>query len=324
MAADKTRNDDAFNLRCKATTLSVIMALERIQKILAAAGYGSRRDCEQLVLDGRVGVNGEIADELPLLVDPDVDEIYVDRRPLRRARPVYLVLNKPAGVYCTMSRGEGRKTVGDLLAKLREPVEPVGRTDADFAGLVLLTNDRTLASVLADPRRGVEKTYRVEVQAAISPEKLSTLREGIRLSEGRTSPMRVKVIHADRQRTMLEIVINDHLQREIPRVLAKHGLKAKRVMRIKFGKLTLRDIPQSAARMLAPEEIEFLKKAASGASAAAIESPPRRPTQRPRPADKSKPSPRPAGPRVREKEAPPPRESFAPGRKRRMILPQDE
>lgn len=299
------------------------MALERIQKILAAAGYGSRRDCEQIVLDGRVAVNGDIVDELPLLVDPDADQVHVDTRPLRKAKLVYMVLNKPAGVYCTMSAGEGRKTVGDLLAKLRDPVMPVGRTDAECGGLVLLTNDRELAAQLGDPRCGVEKTYRVEVPGAVNPDFFSKLREGLRLSEGRTSPMRAKTIHSDRQRTILEIVANDHLQREIPRVLAKLGLKVKRITRIKFGKLSMRDIPVTAARMLAPEEIAHLKKAASGGGDALQPgASPRRFTspQKPRPAGKTPRTRAPASKRD-AKVRTPAREIGA--KKRRIIMPDE-
>ncbi|MBX3396318.1 MAG: rRNA pseudouridine synthase [Phycisphaerae bacterium] len=254
----------------------VQMALERIQKVLAAAGLGSRRDCEQMVADGRVRVNGELIERLPLIIDPDHDRVTVDGRPIRRARLVYFVLHKPAGVQCTMSRVEGRTTVGGLMARLDEPVMPVGRMDAECAGLVLLTNDRDMMAALSDPRCGLEKTYRVETASPPDAGALASLREGIRLSDGRTAPARVKVIHSDRQRCVFEVSINDRLQREVPRILARHGLKVKRITRIKFGKLSLREIPVAAARPLTREELAYLRKAASGEMADAPAAMPRR------------------------------------------------
>lgn len=316
-------------------TRQVQMALERIQKVLAAAGLGSRRDCEQMVADGRVRVNGDLIERLPLIVDPEHDRITVDGRPIRRARLVYFVLHKPAGVQCTMSRVEGRTTVGGLMARLDEPVMPVGRMDAECAGLVLLTNDRDLISALSDPRRGVEKTYRVETNSTPDAGALASLREGIRLSDGRTAPAHVRIIHSDRQRCVIEVSTNDRLQREVPRILARHGLKAKRITRIKFGKLSLREIPVAAARPLTREEVAYLKKAASGdlveapsavrRRASASRSVPDREQRRTKARKPARETPL-AGPKPRDERRDTPKGALrasGPTRRRRVILPDE-
>ncbi len=236
------------------------MALERIQKILAAAGFGSRRECEQLVEEGHVRVNAHVRDTLPLFVDPEVDRITVKKKPIRAARIVYFILNKPPGYHTHESDLEGRKTIAPLISRIPERVHPVGRTEPDCAGLVLLTNDKDLARAIADPRRGPAKVYRVEVKGAVEPDALAALRQGMRLSEGRISPMVVKVVHGDRQRTILEVSSHDRLQREIPRVLAKHGMKVKHMIRVALGRIDIRKLPVAAVRPLLPDEVAYLKK----------------------------------------------------------------
>ncbi len=242
------------------------MPLERIQKILSAAGYGSRRDCEQMVLDGRIRVNRQLIDTLPLLVDPNTDRIAVDGKLVQKPRVLYLLMNKPSGIACHVTAEAGQRTLADLLRRVKEPVAAVGRTEAECAGLVLLTNDRELAAALADFRRGIEKTYRVEVRGAADGTALGLLRQGIRLSDGRAAPAKVNIIHKDQTKTILEIVTNDHLRREIPRVLAKAGLKMRRMSRIGMGRLSIRKLPLGAIRSLTPDEVAYLKAAAEGAA----------------------------------------------------------
>jgi len=238
------------------------MPLERVQKILAAAGYGSRRACEQIVADGRVRVNGRIETALPLMVDVETDRIAVDGKPVRKARTVFFLMNKPPGIAASVTPQEGRKTLTTLLSRVREPVTAVGRTEPECGGLLLLTNDRDTAERLASPRGGLAKTYRVEVQGRIESDGLAQLRGGIRLSEGRTAPAEVRVVHADRERTIIEMKMNDSLQREIPRAVAKIGHKVRRMVRIQMGRLSIRKLPVGAVRPLTPVEIEYLKSAA--------------------------------------------------------------
>lgn len=317
------------------------MPLERIQKILSAAGYGSRRDCEQMVLDGRIRVNRRLIDTLPLLVDPDIDRIAVDGKLVQKPRVLYLLMNKPSGIACHVTAEAGQRTLADLLRRVKEPVAAVGRTEAECAGLVLLTNDRDMAAALSDSRRGIEKTYRVEARGMADGATLGMLRQGIRLSDGRAAPAKVCIIHKDQTKTILEIVTNDHLRREIPRVLAKAGLKMRRMTRIGMGRLTIRKLPLGAIRSLTPDEIAYLKQAAEGMTTriAGVPSPrhkkprfegshkedaqrlrrpassPQRRAFKPRRSDEA---PRPAAPLENKSGG-----ALRAGKKRRIVLPDD-
>jgi 23S rRNA pseudouridine2605 synthase len=283
------------------------MAKERIQKILAAAGFGSRRHCEELVLDGRVAVNGQTVRALPVLVDTAADEITVEGRPIRADRLVYYMLNKPAGVYCTDHDPSGRTRAVDLLGGVRERVFPVGRLEADSMGLVLFTNDGPLTQRLTHPRFGVAKTYRVEVAGQPSAGVLEKVRAGVWLSEGRTAPARVKIVHSNRRRTILEITLRDSRNREIRRMLAKLGHNVRRLVRVRIERLSIAKLPVGAFRRLTDEEVGQLKSFAG--------KPPTEPTTRSwRPPARKRPA---SGGRRRERI--PPR---APARRaRRIVLP---
>jgi 23S rRNA pseudouridine2605 synthase len=238
------------------------MPSERIQKLLAAAGCGPRRACEELVLDGRVTVNGEVVRILPVMVDPERDRITVDGKPLRPARLVYFILNKPSGVFCTQSDPEGRKRAVDLLVGVRERVFPVGRLDADSTGLLLLTNDGDLAQHLTHPRYGVPKTYHADVSGCPTQEAMDKLRTGVWLAEGKTAPAVIKVLHRQRDKAVLEITIREGRNREIRRMLAKLGHKVRRLTRVRMGKLTIRGLSLGAFRHLSREEITYLRSLA--------------------------------------------------------------
>lgn len=233
---------------------------ERLQKVLAAAGYGSRRACEQLILDGRVQVNGQTPRELPVLVDPASDRIVVDKRPIRRERTIYLLLHKPKGVLCTHNDPAGRTRAVDLLEGVHERVYPVGRLDADSTGLLLMTNDGELAERLTHPRYGVPKTYRAEVAGAVTEDVLKQLREGIWLAEGKTAPARATVIHRQRDKTILEVTLREGKNREIRRVLARLGHKVRRLTRIAIGPIELRGLPMGGFRALRAGELAALRR----------------------------------------------------------------
>jgi 23S rRNA pseudouridine2605 synthase len=234
------------------------MATERIQKVLAAAGYGARRACEQLVLDRRVAVNGTVVHTLPVLVDPERDHIVVDGKPLRAARHVYFLLNKPPGVFCTHNDPSGRTRAVDLLVGVRERVFPVGRLDSESTGLLIMTNDGALTQKLTHPRFAVPKTYQAETVGCPTTETLAKLRAGVWLSDGKTAPANITILHRERDKTVLEITIRESRNRELRRVLAKLGHKVRRMARVRMGKLTIRGLPLGAYRVLNSAEVKYL------------------------------------------------------------------
>jgi len=243
------------------------MAKERIQKILAAAGYGSRRACEELVEDGNVEIDGRIVSELPILVDPAKSKITVNGKPVRPEKFVYFLLNKPKGFYCTNADPEGRRRAVDLMVGVRERVFPVGRLDADSMGLLIMTNDGELSQKLTHPKYGAPKTYRVEVKGKPTNEQLATLRKGIWIAEGKTRPAEVETIHSSRDKTVLEITLREGRNREIRRMLAQSGHKVKRLTRIKIGRLSVKHVPLGGFRALTAKEIEYLNKLADESKA---------------------------------------------------------
>ncbi len=240
------------------------MPQERIQKVLAAAGFGSRRACETLVEEGRVTVNGRTVWELPKLVDPKEDTIRVDRKPIKPEKIVYFMLNKPPGVYCTNDDPDGRKRAIDLIKGVRERLFMVGRLDASSMGLLILTNDGELTQKLTHPSFQTPKTYRAEVKGRPTDADLQKLRKGVWLSEGKTAPAVITVIHRDREKTMLEITLREGRNREIRRMLAKTGHRVRRLSRIRMGKLSTRKLPLGACRPLTAEEVRYLHKLAEG------------------------------------------------------------
>lgn len=252
------------------------MATERIQKILAAAGYGSRRACETLVLDGRVAVNGRYMRELPVLVDLATDKIAVDGKPIRPERHVYFLLNKPRNVLCTHNDPSGRRLVEDLLTGVRERVFPIGRLEADSTGLLIMTNDGALAQKLTHPRFATPKTYRAEVAGTPTMETLEKLRQGVWLSEGKTAPAEITIIHRDRDKTIIEITLRESRNREVRRMLARFGHNIRRLTRIRMGKLSIAKLPLGAFRPLSPAEVKYLHSLADQPAEPSVSAPARR------------------------------------------------
>ena len=242
------------------------MATERIQKVLAAAGYGARRTCELLVLDGRVKVNGRTVRTLPVIVDPAKDKITVGGRIIHPEKVVYYLLNKPRGVYCTHKDPADRRLAVDLLVGVREHVFPIGRLDADSMGLLIMTNDGVLTQKLTHPKYGIPKTYRVQVDGHPTTATLQKLRGGVWLSEGKTAPAIISVIHKQRDKVILEITLREGRNREIRRMLLKAGCKVRRLNRIKMGKLSIRKLSVGAFRRLTAAEVKYLQSLANRAS----------------------------------------------------------
>jgi 23S rRNA pseudouridine2605 synthase len=236
--------------------------MERLNKILAHAGVGSRRRCDELIAAGRVTVDGLAARELGTKVEGTQD-IRVDDQPICAESRVYWLVNKPRGYLCTNHDPAGRPLAVDLVPKVQERVFTVGRLDEDSEGLLLLTNDGELANRLTHPRFGVEKTYMVQVAGSPSADDIARLLKGVYLSEGHVRARRVKKLRKQGESTWLEIVLSEGKNREIRRMLATLGHKVMRLQRLAIGPVRLGHLKAGKARRLAPRELEMLRHAAA-------------------------------------------------------------
>lgn len=233
---------------------------ERLQKVLAHAGIVSRRAAEEMILAGRVAVNGQVCRTLGTKVDPEHDAITVDGKPIpRRIKKVYLMLNKPPGFITTVSDPERRPTVMELAPR-NSRIYPVGRLDANSEGLLLMTNDGEFANLLAHPRHSFEKEYHVAVPGTVREEDLRALREGVVIDGGRTAPAQVRVLSSDGKTTWLGMTIHEGRNRQIRRMLAALGHRVQRLVRMRIGPLWLGSLPRGAYRYLTPAEVSALKR----------------------------------------------------------------
>jgi len=232
---------------------------ERIHKVLAHAGLGSRRACEEFIALGRVTVAGRRA-MIGQLVGQD-DEIRVDGRTVerRQERLAYYLLNKPAGVVSSAKDELARRTVVDLV-RARERVYPVGRLDADSEGLVLLTNDGELAFRLTHPRFGVKKVYQVWVSGPAGDAELARLREGVELEEGPARAMQVDLLEAGDQLSILRVVLAEGHKRQIRHMCEAVGHPVVRLQRVSLGTLRLGNLEPGRYRALTPEEVKALRR----------------------------------------------------------------
>jgi 23S rRNA pseudouridine2605 synthase len=238
---------------------------QRLQKVLASAGVGSRRQCEELILSGRVEVDGKLVTEMGAKADPRQQEIRVDGETLSKQRTVYYLVHKPPGVVSTNYDPSGRPRVIDLLPEARERLFTVGRLDMSSEGLMLVTNDGELANRLTHPRYGVEKTYQVLVAGAFTQNEAAALSKGVHLAEGPARASRVKVRSQKAHSTLLEVVLTEGRNREIRRLLAKVGHKVLKLKRIAIGPVRLADLPPGDHRRLTPDELRQLQQAAQPA-----------------------------------------------------------
>lgn len=239
------------------------MTEERLQKILARAGFGSRRSCEELISAGRVRVNDKVA-ILGTKADPDQDVITIDNRAIPKLeRQIYIALNKPRGVLSDVDPKDPRPTVLDLV-DVQAHLFAVGRLDLDSEGLILLTNDGELANRLTHPRYGHEKEYRVQVVGKPDAEQLAALRRGIVLEDGyRTAPAQVTVEGEAGKGTWLRFVLREGRKRQIREMGSRIGLPVSRIIRIRIGTLLLGNLKPNEWRYLTLKEIEGLKTQSS-------------------------------------------------------------
>lgn len=232
---------------------------ERLQKIMARAGLGSRRVCEEIIRQGRVEVDGKIA-TLGLKVDPARQHIVVDGRPLTAPEPlVYIALHKPRGVLAVSQDDRGRRTVRDLVP-VSGHLYPVGRLDATSEGLMLLTNDGALANRLTHPRYRHEKTYRVLVKGHVSDEALRKWERGVFLDRRRTAPARVTRLRQEKNSTWLRVILREGRKRQIRRVALLLGHHVVRLIRERIGPLKLGQLESGQWRHLSEKEIKALRR----------------------------------------------------------------
>lgn len=233
---------------------------ERLQKIISAAGVASRRAAEQLILDGRVRVNGKVVTELGSKADAGKDHIKVDGKLINPRQPqTYIMLNKPAGYVTTMSDPEGRPTVLELLKGLKTRVYPVGRLDYNTEGLLLLTNDGDFAHLITHPKHEFPKTYRAKVKGVLEDRRIAELEEGIYLDDGKTAPAKVKKLSKEEVNSWLEITIHEGRKRQVRRMFDRVGHSVIKLKRVRVGNLALGDLDEGAFRHLDAAEVAALK-----------------------------------------------------------------
>ncbi|NTU42017.1 MAG: rRNA pseudouridine synthase [Nitrospirales bacterium] len=235
---------------------------QRLQKILAQMGIASRRKAEEIIEEGRVTVNGQVA-TLGMKADPEKDHVKLDGKLLTRMEAkVYLMLNKPMGVVTSLSDPEGRPTVKDYLRGVRQRVFPVGRLDYDSEGLLLITNDGDFAQAILHPARKVPKTYVVKAKGMVSDEALEKLKRGIRLEDGMTAPARVRKIREAENNSWVEITIHEGKKRQVRRMMEAIGHPVLRLKRVIINGLRLGDLMPGELRYLTPDEVETVRREA--------------------------------------------------------------
>lgn len=234
----------------------------RLQKVLADAGLGSRRACEQLIADARVEVDGQIVTELGTRIDPETQTVHVDSMRIVTAPDrVYLAFNKPAGVVSTMDDPEGRPSLAEYLRDRPERLFHVGRLDAETEGLLLITNDGELSNRLTHPSYEIPKTYLAQVRGPVAKDVGARLREGIELDDGIARVDSFKLIDSTPGRALVELVLHEGRNRIVRRLLEAVGNPVDRLVRTHFGPIALAEQRQGKVRDLRPDEIGELMQA---------------------------------------------------------------
>ena len=239
--------------------------LDFLPRVLSKWGRCSRREAERWVTTGRVSVNGVVRRSVVEQVRPDHDRIEVDGEPLRRAAWVYAKLHKPVGVVTTMKDPDGRPTIAGMIPPALAGAMPVGRLDLDSSGLLLLTNDHSLAARVAGPDHRVKKVYRVEVNQHPDEERLAPIRAGIELDgRVRCRPVLITILERRERSTLLELTLDEGKFRQIRRSLKAVGLRVRTLHRVKVGPIELGDLEPGAIAALTDAEIAALRAAADG------------------------------------------------------------
>jgi 23S rRNA pseudouridine2605 synthase len=233
---------------------------ERLQKVLARAGMGSRRACEELIDQRRVEVNGEIVTEQGLRVDPEKDEIKVDGLTIATQSYLFFALNKPAGVVSSMEDPEGRQCLGDYVTNRETRLFHVGRLDTETEGLILLTNHGELAHRLTHPRYGVQKTYLAAIQGPIPRDLGKRLKDGVKLEDGYARADHFKVVENTGKNYLVEVTLHEGRKHIVRRMLAETGFPVDKLVRTRFGPIALGDQKSGWLRRLTNTEVGMLMR----------------------------------------------------------------
>jgi len=232
----------------------------RLNKFLASCGIASRRKCDELIFEGKIKVNGEVIKIPGYQVDPKKDEIVYDNKRIELPKKIYIALNKPERVLCSLKDDFRRTLITDLISEIKERIFPVGRLDYNSEGLIILTNDGELANRLIHPRYKVEKTYHVLIKENLTNENLKKLSEGIQIGEVKTQPAKVKILDMGKKTTFVEIKIKEGKKRQIRRMFQELGYEVKKLRRVKFGPIKLGNLKKGQWRYLTEKEIKILYK----------------------------------------------------------------
>jgi 23S rRNA pseudouridine2605 synthase len=234
--------------------------MERLQKVIAHAGFASRRKAEELMAEGRVKVNGKTVKELGVKVSPS-DRIEVDGIPVEREEPVYFLLYKPRGVISAVSDDKGRKVVTDFFEGIKQRIYPVGRLDYDTSGILILTNDGEFANLLMHPSNEIEKVYVAKIKGIPSKESMRSLQRGVVLEDGKTAPAKTKLLSMDKkkQTAIVEISIHEGRNRQVRRMFEAIGHPVLKLKREKYGYLNLQGLSAGDARELTAHEVKQLR-----------------------------------------------------------------
>lgn len=233
--------------------------MERLQKVIAHAGIASRRKAEELILQGKVTVNGEVVKQLGTKVGPN-DVVEVNGIKVEKEEPVYFLFYKPKGVVTTVKDDKNRKTVLDFFPEVTERIYPVGRLDYDTSGILLMTNDGEFANLLTHPKYEIEKTYIAKVKGIPTREHLKQLQKGVRLDDGLTAPAKAKFLSADKRKNtaIIELTIHEGRNRQVRRMFEKIGYPVMKLKRERYAFLDLTGLNAGEWRPLTPHEVKQL------------------------------------------------------------------
>lgn len=235
------------------------MVKMRLQKFLAAAGVGSRRACEEIILEGRVSVDGIAMTKLGTSIDPDIQKVSLDGNRVRIPKKVYYLVNKPVGYICSNRRDKSKRPlVADLVQPNEMRLFSVGRLDVDTKGAIILTNDGEFSNLVSHPRYDIPKTYRVRVKGDVNAGILEKLRKGVWLAEGKTTPTEVSTIRSTRQDTIIRLTLTEGKNRLVRRILARLGLKVTELERTRIGPVRLGNLKVGKFRKLTSTEVKGL------------------------------------------------------------------
>jgi pseudouridine synthase len=232
--------------------------IERLQKFLAEAGVASRRAAEQIIVLGRVSLNGNVVTALGTKVDPLRDHVTLDGRPVRAKRKIYLALNKPRGLVCSRKDELGRPTIYDLLPREWTHLHSVGRLDFNSEGLLFLTNDGAFSLRLSHPRYGVHKKYLATVEGRVEPEMLRRFTQGVTYEGERFKAEKARLLSSSQSQTVVELDLAEGKYREVRRLFESQGKSVKRLQRIQVGKIKLGELRPGKWRTLTEPEIKSL------------------------------------------------------------------